>query len=241
MSSIPFFLYRRLGRWITCEFNFFGDSKTTLKSKYEVASFKDVFCHPFYWQVFQYLDTSPELVVDCGAHCGHFSVLANICINSKFGNSDTRYISVEPNPHLLLILRNSAKNAGFLDRMTIYQGLLGEKEGNDTLWVDPKNYLATGLVKKPKAKPHEVKYLDLNQIVGDRPVDLLKLDIEGGEFDFVDSHLELLSRTNLIFMELHASPKSKREHLLNQLSSVGLKVAEDPVKCHGQELVIFTR
>ncbi|MEO0769378.1 MAG: FkbM family methyltransferase [Cyanobacteria bacterium J06649_4] len=241
MSSIPFFLYRRLGRWITCEFNFFENSKAALQNKYEVASFKDVFCHPFYWQVFQYLQVEPSLIVDCGAHCGHFSVLANICINSKFGESNTQYISIEPNPHLLSILQNSAKQAGFLNRMVAHQGLLGKKEGTDTLWVDPKNYLATGLAKNPKAKPHEVKYLDLDKIVGDRQIDLLKIDIEGGEFSFVDSHLDLLRRTNLIFMELHESSKNKRTQLIDQLGSVGLTMAEEPVKCHGQELVIFKR
>lgn len=71
--SIPFFLYRRLSRWITCEFKLKKHSKIALKNKYEIASFKDVFCHPFYWQVFHWVHEPPKLVVDCGAHCSHFS------------------------------------------------------------------------------------------------------------------------------------------------------------------------
>jgi hypothetical protein len=99
--SIPFFLYRRLGRWITCEFNLFEHQfKISLSNKYEVASFQDVFCHPFYWQMFRWLDKPPKLIVDCGGHCGHFSILADICIRSKFDSSNTEYILVEPNPHL---------------------------------------------------------------------------------------------------------------------------------------------
>ncbi len=239
--SIPFFLYRRLSRWITCEFRLFQESIIGLHNKYEVASFSDVFCHPFYWQIFQYLPASPKLVVDCGAHCGHFSVLSNICINSKFDCLDAEYLLVEPNPHLIPILENTTKEAGLAPRTQIHHGLLGAKSGTDTLWVDPKNYLATGLSQSDRAKPYEVGYLDLDALVGNRPVDLMKIDIEGGEFDFVDANLDVLSRTNLIFMELHAATEKKRNNLIKQLASVGLSIAEDPVRCHGQELVIFSR
>ncbi len=44
-------LYRHLGRWITCEFEFSRDARLGLGNRYEVESFKDVFCHFFYWQV----------------------------------------------------------------------------------------------------------------------------------------------------------------------------------------------
>jgi len=104
--SFSSFLYRRLSRWITCEFELDGanQSKIALKNKYEVASFKDVFCHPFYWQVFQWVKTPPKLVVDCGAHCGHFSLLADLCFASKFSSSDTRYLLIEPNPYLIPVI-----------------------------------------------------------------------------------------------------------------------------------------
>ena len=110
MSSISFFLYRRLSQWITCEFGLSRRSKITLKNKFEVASFKDVFCHPFYWQLFHYISTPPQLVVDCGAHCGHFTILADICFRSKFSTLDTQYILIEPNPYLIPIIEKDIRD-----------------------------------------------------------------------------------------------------------------------------------
>ncbi|UJB69825.1 hypothetical protein HRE53_01090 [Acaryochloris sp. 'Moss Beach'] len=161
--NIPFFLYRRLSPWITCEFNFSENSKVSLDNKFAVASFKDVFCHPFYWQVFQYIQKPPQLIVDCGAHCGHFSVLTNTCIQSKFDNVQSEYLLVEPNPYLQDILQKTISNAGFATNAQIYQGLLGKKSGNETLWINPKNYLATSLKQNSKAKPHVIDYLNLEK------------------------------------------------------------------------------
>ncbi|NEZ65790.1 FkbM family methyltransferase [Leptolyngbyaceae cyanobacterium CCMR0082] len=239
--NIPFFLYRRLSRLITCEFKTSKKTKISLKNKFEVASFNDVFCHPFYWQVFQYLKSSPKLIVDCGAHCGHFSTLTDICIDSKFEKNNARYLLIEPNPHLIPILYKTIREGGLESKAQILQGLLGQQDGSDTLWIAPKNYLATGLTKNNGSKGYKIDYLNLNSLLENQMIDLMKIDIEGGEFSFVEHNTELFKRTNLVFMELHKSPEVKRTGLINQLSSAGLNMAEEPVKCHGQELVIFKR
>jgi FkbM family methyltransferase len=239
--SIPFFLYRRLARWITCEFKLKNNSKIALKNKYEIASFKDVFCHPFYWQVFQWVHEPPKLVVDCGAHCGHFSILADICFESKFGVSNTQYLLVEPNPYLLPIIQKNVLEAGLAHRVELKQGLLGTRSGEGTLWINHKNYLATGLHYCKGAKPFKVPYLELLEIVGNRTIDLMKIDIEGGEFEFIRSNLELLSQVNLIFMELHEAPQKMHQELFEDLESVGLCQATSSLEVKGQKLIIFSR
>ena len=194
--NIHFFLYRRLSQLITCEFNLSKDAKISLKNKFEVASFKDVFCHPFYWQVFQYLDSPPELIIDCGAHCGHFSALANICINSKFESSKAKYLLIEPNPYLIPVLHKTVRENGLEGKAHIHQGLLGPKSGSDTLWIAPKNYLATGLTHNSGSKGHTIDYIDLDSLVEQQSIDLMKIDIEGGEFSFVDHNIELFKSSN---------------------------------------------
>lgn len=239
--NLSFFLYRRLSRWITCEFSLPNQTKISLKNKYEVASFKDVFCHPFYWQVFQWIDKPPKLVVDCGAHCGHFSILADICCQSKFGFDNTQYILIEPNPYLLPIMKKNILDAGMNHRVELKQGLLGDKLGSDKLWINHKNYLATGLEYNEKAKPFTIPYIDLLDLVGKQDIDLLKIDIEGGEFKFVNLNLEILKQVNLIFMELHNAPKEVHDELLTSLQSVGLYQANLPLQANGQQLLIFQR
>ncbi|MEH1910663.1 MAG: FkbM family methyltransferase [Nostoc sp.] len=239
--SLPFFLYRRLARWITCEFNWQNQSKVTLKNKYEVASFKNVFCHPFYWQVFQWVNSSPKLVVDCGAHCGHFSILADICFQSKFGTSDTKYILVEPNPYLLPIVQKNISNAGLSHRVELKQGLLGEKNGSATLWIKPQNYLASNMQYSQGTKPFNISFIDLQEVVGKRVIDLMKIDIEGGEFAFVRSHIDIFKQVNLIFMELHNAPEELHHEMFDSLKSVGLNLGAEPVEANGQKLLVWQR
>ncbi|MBW4517638.1 MAG: FkbM family methyltransferase [Timaviella obliquedivisa GSE-PSE-MK23-08B] len=236
------FLYRRLSRWITCEFNVSSQSKISLKNKYEVASFNDVFCHPFYWQVFQWIQKPPKLVVDCGTHCGHFSILSDICIRSKFKTSDARYILIEPNPYLIPIIQKNLKNAGIQDRTFLNQALLGQKSGYGTLWINPKNFLATGIHQAVNTKPHEISYLDLSEVIEDeQSIDLMKIDIEGGEFEFIPAQIEILKRTNLVFMELHEATDDQHIRLFDHMKSAELHAVAPAVECHGQKLLIFQR
>ncbi|NJO59327.1 MAG: FkbM family methyltransferase [Richelia sp. RM2_1_2] len=239
--STSFFLYRRLARWISCEFNLSNKQKISLKNKYEVASFKDVFCHPFYWQVFQWIEQPPKLIVDCGAHCGHFSILADICFKSKFANSDPNYILIEPNPYLIPVINKNLNEACINDNALLKQGLLGPKSGSDKLYINHKNYLATGLYSNKNSKPCEIPYINLSEIVQDRNIDLMKIDIEGGEFEFIRFNLDILQKTKLLFMELHEAPQDKHLELFQQLQSVGLNRVSQPVEANGQQLIIFQR
>jgi FkbM family methyltransferase len=239
--SLRSFLYRRLSRWITCEFNLQNQGKISLRSKYEIASFKDVFCHPFYWQVAQWINKPPALVVDCGAHCAHFSILADICFSNLFGSSDTQYILIEPNPFLIPIIQKNTKELGMDKRTILHQGLLGQRFGKSTLWVDHKNYLATGLNPTQHAEPFEVPFIDLPQIIKQQTIDLMKIDIEGGEFDFISENLPLFEQVNLIFMELHTAAEERHKRLFQQLASVGLNLVAEPMYANGQQLLIFKR
>ncbi len=241
--SFKAFLYRRLSRWITCELKIPFNSKIELSSKYDISSFYDVFCHPFYWQVFKYLDQSklPALVIDCGAHCGHFTILSEVCIRTKSADANTRYILVEPNPFLIPVIEKNIKDANINSRADIQQGLLGNKSGVDTLWINNKNYLTSSLHPQENSKAYQVNYIDLLKLVGERKIDLMKIDIEGGEYEFIPANLQLLSQTNLLFMEIHSATEQIQKELYESLESVGLKMVDEPIKNDDHQLLIFQR
>lgn len=239
--NFNFFLYRRLCHWITCQLKLSSNSKITLKNKYEIASFQDVFCHPFYWQVFNWVNNPPKLVVDCGAHCGHFSILADLCFQSKFEDVYPNYILVEPNPYLISTIRKNLDDANLTQRSRLIQGLLGANKNTDTLWIPPKNYLQSSTREIKGAKPHKVNYVDLVEIIGERTIDLLKIDIEGGEFDLIESQSSLFNKANLLFIELHTAPKQMHQKFFEALNSVGLSLATKPLSANGQQLMIFQK
>lgn len=239
--GISTFLYRRLSRWITCELGIPGCGAIFLRSKYEVASASDVFCHPFYWQLFHWMNRPPELIVDCGAHCGHFSILAESCCRAKFGTSQARHLLIEPNPRLLDVCRRNVNTAGFGSRVEITQAMLAAGQGQATLWINPRNYLTASSEPAFGTVPCVVPAMRLGDIIGARSVDLLKLDVEGAEYRLVEDELEVFSRARLICMELHDAPPHQQQRVMDALSSIGHNLVMPPVASSGHRLTLFAR
>jgi FkbM family methyltransferase len=237
--SWRYFLYRRLSRWVTFEARLWDGRRLSLRTKHEAGSFSDVFCDPFYWRVFDCVDPPPKLVVDCGANCGHFTLLTEKCIRARHGDSQTKYLLIEPNPMLAKILSRNVSDGGLSERCEVKRNLLGKRSGTGTLWVHDRNYLAAALSRTPGAKSLEIEYLDLPRELGPRQVDLMKIDIEGGEFELVRSSLEIFSRVKMLFMELHDADRALHEELLNSLASAGLRPVLPLRQAHGHQLAVF--
>ena len=202
LKSLQFFLYRRLAGAGLVAARFRRDqTEIWLSDKFQIASFQDVFLDPNYWRVFSALERSPELVVDCGAHCGHFAILAELCIAARFGTSRAQYVLVEPNHALLPALRRNVAAAGMADRVQILRGFVGTKSGEAHLVTHPQNHLV-GRAQEGGSGP-AIPYLDLASITGGAAIDLLKLDIEGAEFQFAASNQDVLDKTDLVVAEVH--------------------------------------
>jgi FkbM family methyltransferase len=235
------FLYRRLARWITCELHLLGRHSLALNSKYQLNSLQDVFCHPFYWQLFSWLPYIPSLIVDLGAHCGHFSMLADVCLRTRFGDVETEYVLVEANPRLIPVIDANLSRSGLCRRRSVHQGLIGARSGSDKLWISSKNYLSASISPVPAGKSITVNYLDLGKLLGVRPIDLLKIDIEGAEYDFVANYPELLSRVQYLMIEVHSAQETHREQLFKALHAAGLYETDEPLIHSGYQLARFQR
>ena len=236
--NLPFFLYRRLAPVITCTLRFADEAGSLrLNSKYQVASFQDVFCSPFYWQALAHVRSAPRLVVDCGANCGHFSVLTELAMRARFPEARTRYVLVEPNSSLHAAIRQNAIDTGLAERLEIVPGLIGQREGTGTLWVDQRNFL-TASTNRPIGHPVRVPFVHISNVIKGAEVDVLKLDVEGSEFEFVRENEDVLSRVALLIVEIHREQGSYDEFSA-LLASSGLKPAGEPVVANGQILASY--
>jgi FkbM family methyltransferase len=236
------FLYRRLARWITCQVSLFpGNHRLALDNKFQVNSFQDVFCDPFYWQLYTFVSSPPKLVVDLGAHCAHFSMLADVCFRARFGAGDTEYLLVEPNKRLLPVIERNLARSRLCAKNRVLHGLVGaSRAGSGTLWVHPKNFLVSSVGQIADSRAVEVPFVDLDAAVGNRTIDLLKVDIEGAEFALVDNYPAIFRRTQMLVMEIHEAEPGLQKKLRDDLRDCGLEpIAEQPnVSCR---LVIFQR
>lgn len=123
-------------------------------------------------------------VVDAGANVGYMTVLA--CVAAGSGG---RVLSFEPHPELFAVLgRNVAEARGNWDVATVeaHQAALGERSGAAELHLPPDFETNDGVARiaaEPAAdgRALTVRVVALDEIMGDAPIDVLKLDVEGYE------------------------------------------------------------
>lgn len=149
-------------------------------------------------------------VVDIGANIGAFSIL----IKKNFPNAVIE--SYEPNPRNYALLK---LNASFtLTHKNAVAGTAGTlrfdtKRSSMTTRVDASGDLAV----------EAVSFKDILQRVGH--IDLVKIDIEGGEYNIFDSLQPTdLSSVDSIIMEIHGT-ETQNSALLEKLSIAGYSIS----------------
>lgn len=144
----------------------------------------------------------PIRLIDGGAACGYFSLLIHHLI--KIGCFDWdlhETILIEPNPRNYNKLRKNMS----LNRIrhTVCPGLLGMRLGEAELHFSSNHPWGSSVFREPKnAKSKTIPYLDIGKYLRQGPC-LLKLDIEGSEFDFLREYEEDLPRVQAIVIEFH--------------------------------------
>ena len=238
------FLFRRLANFIPCVLHGVGGGHLSLKNKYDVASVRDVFFSAHYWRVFEHLEQPPKLVLDLGAHCGHFALLVHLAVLEKYGADVAEYFLVEPQPNLVRKATQTLSEAGFLKQTKVIQGLVGKRKGN--AWIaTPKNNLlgaavGSGTIQNPK-NGFYADYIDLNSIVpAEAIIDILKVDIEGSEYDLIQNYPGLFAQARLVLVELHGDV-SKQAAFEDKLKMIGLKTLSSVIDRGSERMVLFGR
>ena len=235
--SLSGFLYRRLCRFVTCELDLPCGGRLALRTKYDVASCSDVFCHPFYWTALSSLAAPPGRVVDCGACCGHFSILADLFLKSRFGSSDAKFTLIEANPLAIPVLKRNLAGAGLRERATVVHAALGiHPPSPAALWVDRRNWLTASTHMLPRARKFLVATDHLSSLAGNGSIGLLKIDIEGAEYRLIESEPEVFRRTATVLAELHGSSREK-DGFLARCAAIGLHLVGTPFQHSGHLLV----
>ncbi|HIK06680.1 MAG TPA: FkbM family methyltransferase [Trichormus sp. M33_DOE_039] len=142
----------------------------------------------------QYLLKPGNVFIDCGANIGYFSVLANTLVG-KTG----KVISIEANPITFNLLEKNLKLNNF--GMPIHCALTTESKQEVELFVPVEGDVYSslrkgGLVKGESVQSFKVLGRTLDEIVkelGLSKVDVVKIDIEGGEINVLKSASYVLS------------------------------------------------
>jgi FkbM family methyltransferase len=138
------------------------------------------------------------LIVDAGANIG----LATLYFKRLFPAA--RVVSVEAHPVTAGYLRQNVLTAGFSDVEVVERALTGRPGSRR---VAGTNITAT-VSEEPVDGAIAVDSVLLSDLVGpDETIDILKLDIEGGELEVLRSISEELPRIDQIVAEIHMSER----------------------------------
>lgn len=237
------FFYRRLSRLATCVMPLDAEHCIPLATKHDVASVADVMCHPFYWQLFGLMESAPVNVVDCGAHLGHFTMLADLCIRARFRAAANHYYLLEAHPSLISSINNNLRDYALGAKATVICGLLGREEsvGAATLWAKDSNLLSSSSAHSNSAIAIETRHISLNELCEGKQIDILKIDIEGAEYELLERITPTLVQTKLLMIEFHDSLSYRHRQALARLIAMGLEPVGCSCELGSRSLAVFRR
>jgi FkbM family methyltransferase len=163
------------------------------------------------------------VIVDLGANVG----LAALYYMNRYPKA--RVISIEPNPDAVSCLR---KNLGSYSNSEVISVAVAKNAGRTKLWVDTESAskLNSSITGRDRFGRHGkfnsvfITTKRLEEIIPSH-VDLLKVDIEGAEYEVLASLCVNPSRIRTIVSEFHDLPSRRSEFfaLISTLTSRGYK------------------
>jgi len=166
------------------------------------GAIKDVLLNREYEYIsgFELENLKDKVVIDVGAHVGLYSLLASLYAR--------KVISIEPHPinYRLLEINKTINNAQSIH--PINAAIVGTKIRHVVQLCESMHSGGASIMMERSSKCYEVPAQTLNEIV-EKHVDLdndvlLKMDVEGAEFDIFRSlDIDLLRRIRFIVMEIH--------------------------------------
>jgi FkbM family methyltransferase len=137
-------------------------------------------------------------VLDCGANGGAFAAYAQ----SQGSGILQAYIGVEPDPESFEALSEMVRVRGMESISSLYQVAVAASDGTASFDVSGDSWLR----RLADGGAVQVKTLTVNSILdlaGITEVDLLKLDIEGGEKQVLETWPTWRDRVRCVVVELH--------------------------------------
>lgn len=182
-------------------------------------SIKDILFNREYEFFPQFELTHPrQIVVDVGAHAGLYTIIASL--------SASKVLALEPDNDIFRILstnitRNSLTNVNIIESALWTKDGFAKfhRRGNSQLGSVRTRRNSEPILVQANSLPHLLS--DALQGVQGRKIDLLKLDIEGTEFDVIpSSDQETLGKIAKMVVEVHTE-HGKIEALTSKLKQCG--------------------
>ena len=189
----------------------------------------------------EYLNFLPEerisRVLDIGAHYGYFS----LWLQSKNPEIKLYSLLVEPSPRCTRSLKNLINQSKLGGRFSYLQGAISLPESKSTPFYDRTHMAGSRYSSSNSEKSIPVRSLSENDLMEnlEPPYDLIKCDIEGSEWEFLNNYQTLIKKSKYLLLEWHSwhdggGGFSQIEKLLHSLDLV-VHFSSEPVPAVGRK------
>jgi FkbM family methyltransferase len=141
--------------------------------------------------------TDPRVILDLGSHAG-YSVLY---FKARF--PEARVVAVEPHPETFERLR---RNVGGLSGVELVNAAIGDADGTMQLYSGADSWASAATPSPTRPTAHTVPTTSIHGLVERLAldhIDVLKMDIEGGEVAVLREGRAVLDRTQTMVFEFH--------------------------------------
>lgn len=182
---------------------------------------------PKYAYLNKFLVRSGDVVVDFGANVGE--------VAEYFLARGARVEAYEPNPYALELLE---RRIGRNRNARIFPVAVSDFTGKSKLWLHKLHresevlYSQGGSLRPEKANVSE-DYVEIDVLgIADvleryAHIRLLKIDIEGGEYEIMDDVLKNMNKIDIVLLETHESKgegfRQKNETLMDKIEKSGFR------------------
>lgn len=173
----------------------------------DAASFAFMYDEIFFAEIYRFISSAKEpLIIDAGANIG----LATIYFKELFPQA--RIIAFEPDHIIAEGFRKNLRSLELSNVQLIEKGL-GAMEGYVSFLSEGADGGRVVNGAGSEMQQSDIQKIEIVRLSGfiDQPVDLLKMDIEGGELDVMLDIQSVLHFVGNLFIEYHSFERSAQE------------------------------
>jgi FkbM family methyltransferase len=180
-------------------------------------SFYETYREIFENSIYEFKTNNPNpIIIDCGANMG----LSVLYFSMKHPNAEI--IAFEPDESVLPFLEKNIESQN-LKNVALLKKAVWNEETELKFYTD--NGLGGRVGKKYKSNsPINIKAVRLRDFL-DKPIEMLKIDIEGSEYDVLKDCEDRLINVNHLFIEYHSfyNEEQHLEDILNIVKRQGFR------------------
>lgn len=169
-------------------------------------SFSEIFLQAEYEPVFRLLPF-PDCWIDLGCHAGFFSLFVEQGRRIEGRTGKPRALLVDADPRSARAIERVVILNGLGDRWIFQHGAISA--GTGAVQFKQRAFMASGVaaIDDHPGEPESVPIATATRIIDliPPPYDLVKVDIEGSEHDFVDHYKPVWSAARYLVLECHDS------------------------------------